>query len=323
MIRLALSIATGAAALFSVPAWAQQAAYPVKPIHVVVPATAGGTSDFLIRLMSPKLAEELGQNIIVENKAGAGTNIGNDYVAKAAPNGYVLLINGLPLATNSALFKSLPYDPAKDYAPIIHVANMTNVIAVTPDSPIKSLNDLIEAAKKNPGKLNYGSPANGSSGHVAGVLLQEATGIDVTHLAYRGNAQATTDLIGGSLQFGVVNMPVALPFVKGNKLRALAVTSAKRSSLMPDVPTVSELIGKPYDSSGWFGVLAPAGTPPEVVQKLHTAFTKVLAMPDIQKSIEGGGAEVVGGSSAEFGSLIRKEEQVLGAALRKVGVQPQ
>jgi tripartite-type tricarboxylate transporter receptor subunit TctC len=322
MIRLALtSFCLTAASLATSGAMAQ--AYPTKPVHVIVPSAPGGTADFLGRILSTKLSEAMGVPFVVENRAGAGTNIGNDYVAKAAPDGYTLLVNGITLATNKALFSKLPYDPIKDFAPIISVGGMSNVIAVTPDSPIKTLQDFVSMAKAKPGTFNYGSPANGSSGHLSGVLLSSATGVDIVHLAYRGNAQATTDLLGGSLQFGIVNTPVAVPFVNSGKLRPLAVTSAQRSPLMPTVPTVSEVLGVPYELTGWFGLLAPAGTPPEIVAKLQTAAAKILATPAMQAAIASGGADVTGGTTAEFVAFIDKETVRLTKALQEAGVKPE
>lgn len=322
MIRLALtSLCLTAASLATSNVLAQ--AYPSKPVHVIVPSAPGGTADFLGRILSTKMSEAMGVPFVVENRAGAGTNIGNDYVAKAAPDGYTLLVNGITLATNKALFSKLPYDPIKDFAPIISVGGMSNVIAVTPDSPVKDLKQFIALAKAKPGTLNYGSPANGSSGHLSGVLLASATGVDIVHLAYRGNAQATTDLLGGSLQFGIVNTPVAVPFVNSGKLRPLAVTSAKRSPLMPDVPTVSEVLGVPYELTGWFGLLAPAGTPPDIIEKLQTVAAKILASPAMQTAITNGGADATGGTTAEFVAFIDKESVRLTKALQDAGVKPE
>jgi len=322
MIRLALtSLCLTAASLATSPALAQ--AYPSKPVHVIVPSAPGGTADFLGRILSTKMSEAMGVPFVVENRAGAGTNIGNDYVAKSAPDGYTLLVNGITLATNKALFNKLPYDPIKDFAPIISVGGMSNVIAVTPDSPAKDLKQFIALAKAKPGTFNYGSPANGSSGHLSGVLLASATGVDIVHLAYRGNAQATTDLLGGSLQFGIVNTPVAVPFVNSGKLRPLAVTSAKRSPLMPDVPTVSEVLGVPYELTGWFGLLAPAGTPPDIIEKLQSVAAKILASPAMQTAITNGGADATGGTTADFVAFIDKESVRLTKALQDAGVKPE
>jgi len=322
MIRLALtSLCLTAASLATSPALAQ--AYPSKPVHVIVPSAPGGTADFLGRILSTKMSEAMGVPFVVENRAGAGTNIGNDYVAKSAPDGYTLLVNGITLATNKALFNKLPYDPIKDFAPIISVGGMSNVIAVTPDSPAKDLKQFIALAKAKPGTFNYGSPANGSSGHLSGVLLASATGVDIVHLAYRGNAQATTDLLGGSLQFGIVNTPVAVPFVNSGKLRPLAVTSAKRSPLMPDVPTVSEVLGVPYELTGWFGLLAPAGTPPDIIEKLQSVAAKILASPAMQTAITNSGADATGGTTADFVAFIDKESVRLTKALQDAGVKPE
>ena len=303
-------------------ALAQQ--YPVKPVRIIVPATPGGTSDIFARAIAQKLQDALGKPVIVEYKPGAGTNLGSDYVAKSAPDGYTLLINGIPLATNPALYANMPFDPAKDLAPIIEVAEMLNVVTVHPSVPANSIRELVQLLKNEPGKFNYGTPGAGSSGHLSAELLALKTGAKVTHVPYQGNAQATTDHVGGTLQVGFVNLPVALQFVKSGKLKALAVTSAKRSPLLPDVPTVAEALGIPdYELTGWFGLLAPARTPPEILARLQDETSRVLKDPAVAEIIRIAGGEVVGGSTSQFDARIKKDTARLTQVLRQSGATAQ
>ena len=303
-------------------ALAQQ--YPVKPVRIIVPATPGGTSDIFARAIAQKLQDALGKPVIVEYKPGAGTNLGSDYVAKSAPDGYTLLINGIPLATNPALYANMPFDPAKDLAPIIEVAEMLNVVTVHPSVPANSMRELVQLMKNEPGKFNYGTPGAGSSGHLSAELLALKTGAKVTHVPYQGNAQATTDHVGGTLQIGFVNLPVALQFVKSGKLKALAVTSAKRSPLLPDVPTVAEALGIPdYELTGWFGLLAPARTPPEILARLQDETSRVLKDPAVAEIIRIAGGEVVGGSTSQFDARIKKDTARLTQVIRQSGATAQ
>ena len=294
--------------------------YPNRLVRIIVPATPGGSSDVFARAIAQKLQEAFGKPVIVEYKAGAGTNIGSDYVAKSAPDGYTLLINGITLVTNPSLYASMPFNPAKDFAPIIEVAEMLNVVTVHPGIPANSLKELLELVKKEPGKFNYGTPGAGSSGHLSGELLALKTGVKIIHVAYQGNAQATTDHLGGTLQMGFVNLPVALQFVKTGKLKALAVTSAKRSPLLPDVPTVAEALGiADYELTGWFGLLAPARTPPEIVARLQEETSRALKDPALVETIRVAGGEVVGGSSSQFDARMKRDAERLTEVLRMSG----
>lgn len=298
--------------------FAQQ--YPTKPIKIIVAATPGGTGDIFARAIALKLQDALGKPVLVEYKPGAATNIGSDFVAKSAPDGYTLLINGLPLAVNPALFANMPFSPSKDLTPIIEVAQMLNVITVNPSVGVNTLKELVELAKKEPGKLNYGSPGAGSSSYLAAELLAVKTGAKFTHIAYQGNAQATTDHLGGSLQVGFVNLPVALQFVKNGRLKPLAVTSAKRSPLLPDVPTVAEALGIPdYELTGWFGLLAPARTPPEIVARLQEETSRALKDPALIEIIKLAGGDVVGGSTAQFDAQLKKDTERLTKVIRTSG----
>lgn len=307
----------------ALPLLAGAQAYPTKPIKVIVPATPGGTSDILIRALAPKLQEALGKPIIIEYKPGAATNIGTDFVAKAAPDGYTLLINGLPLSTAPALFSALPFNPQRDLAPVIEIATIPNVVTVHPSVPANTLKELVELIKASPGKFNHGTPGVGSSGFLSAELFNLKAGTKITHVAYQGNAQATTDHIGGVLQVGFVNLPVALQFVKAGRLKALAVTSSKRTELFPDVPTVAEALGTDYELSGWFGIVAPAQTPPEIIARLQNAMNLALKDPAVLEVIKSTGADVVGGSSADFGARMRFDAERLTDVIRRAGVQSQ
>jgi tripartite-type tricarboxylate transporter receptor subunit TctC len=285
----------------ALPMTATAQPFPNKALRIIVPATPGGSSDVLARAIALKLQDALGKPVIVEYKPGAGTNIGNDFVAKSAPDGYTLLINGIPLATNPSLYANMPYNPAKDFAPIIEVAEMLNVVTVHPSVPANNMKELVALIKKEPGKFNYGTVGAGSSGHLSGELLGLKTGAKITHVAYQGNAQAATDHIGGTLQVGFVNLAAALQLVKSGRLKALAVTSSKRTPLLPDVPTVAEALGIPdYELTAWFGLLAPARTPPDVVARLQDEVSRILKTPEMMETVRAAGGEMVGGSSAQF-----------------------
>lgn len=300
-------------------AWAQ--AYPSKPLRIVVPAAAG-SGDVFARAIAQRLQVSMGQPVVVEQKPGAGTNIGNDFVAKAAPDGYTMLINGLPLVTNQALYASLPYNTARDLVPVIEVAEIANIVTVHPSVSVNSLRELVALAKAEPGKFNYGTPGAGSSGHLSAELLAVKSGAKFTHIPYQGNAQATNDHLGGILQVGFVNMPVGLQFVKANRLKALAVTGSKRSPLLPDVPTVAEALGMPdYELSGWFGILVPAKTPPEIVARLNTDIGNVLKDPGFIEVVRAAGGDVLGGSAATFDARMKRDMERLTEVIRLSGAK--
>ncbi len=315
--HLATLLLTAALAL---PEAAHAQPFPNKPLRIIVPATPGGSSDVLARAIGLKLQDALGKPVLVEYKPGAGTNIGNDFVAKSAPDGYTLLINGIPLATNASLYTNLPYNPAKDFAPIIEVAEMLNVVTVHPSVAANNMKELVALIKKEPGKFNYGTVGAGSSGHLSGELLGLKTGAKITHVAYQGNAQAATDHIGGTLQVGFVNLAAALQLVKSGRLKALAVTSSKRTPLLPDVPTVAEALGIPdYELTAWFGLLAPARTPPDVVARLQDEISRILKTPEMIETVRAAGGEMVGGSSAQFDARIKKDAERLAEVIRLSG----
>jgi len=300
--RLLLAIA------LAVPLWAWAQAYPSKPLHFVVPYPAGGPLDTVARLVGQKVSESLKQPVLVENKPGAGGNIGADMVAKAAPDGYTLLMGAVAThAINPTLYASIPYDAQKDSIPVTQIASTPNVLVVNPSLPVHSVQEFIAYAKAHPGELNFGSGSTGSAGHLAGELFKSMAGVQMTHVPYKGAAPAMTDLIGGRLQLMFDNLASSLVQIKAGKVRALAVTTAKRTELAPELPTIAESGLPGFDINTWFGLFVPAGTPPAIVQRLHGEFVKALEAPDVRSKMLALGAEPVGNSPGEFAQYIRSE----------------
>ncbi|HVL08850.1 MAG TPA: tripartite tricarboxylate transporter substrate binding protein [Burkholderiaceae bacterium] len=307
--RQLVSALIGAAA-FGVAATPAIAAdkYPSKPVTIIVPFSAGGTTDILARIVGVKLGETLGETVIIDNRPGAGGNIGAAMVAKAKPDGYTLLMGTVGThAINQTLYPKLNFDPIKDFAPLTRVANLPNLLVVHPSVPAKNVQELIAYAKANPGKLNFGSSGNGSSIHLSGELFKNMTGIDMQHVPYKGSAPAVTDLLGGQISMMFDNMPSAIQHVKSGKLRPLAVTTAKRSPALPNVPTIAESGVKGYEATSWFGLLAPAGTPPAIINRLNADLVKILAMPDVKKQMAEQGAEAYSETPAAFAGFIKTE----------------
>lgn len=314
--HLALAVSLGLGTLI-----ASAQTFPNRTIRIIVPATAG-SADVFARALAQRLAPALGQPVVVEQKPGAGTNIGNDFVAKAAPDGHTLLINGLPLVTNQALYEQLPYNTMRDLTPVIEVAEVTNVITAHPSLPVSSLRELVQLARSQPDKLNYGTPGAGSSGHLSAELLTVKSGAKFTHVPYQGNAQATNDHLSGVLQVGFVNLPVGLQFVKAGRLKALAVTGARRSALLPDVPTVAEALGLPdYELTGWFGILAPAKTPADTVTRLNGEIAKILKEQGFIDVVKAAGGDVLGGTSAQFEARMRRDAERLSEVIKISGAK--
>ena len=267
--------------LTTLPVWAQD--YPNRTITMVIPYSAGGPTDAMARMLATAIRPVLGQTMIVENKAGGGSNIGAEYVARAQPDGYTLMLGtSAPLAINQYLYANLKYDPLKSFAPVIQVGYLPNVLLVNPSVPAKNARELIAYTKANPGKVSFASSGSGASSHLAGVMFNLQTGTDILHVPYKGTGPALNDLLGGQVQVAFTDVLSALPFLEAGKLRALAVTSAKRSRALPDVPTLDEQGVKGFDASVFFGVVAPAGTPKPVIAKLNAAFLKVLEDPEIK-----------------------------------------
>jgi tripartite-type tricarboxylate transporter receptor subunit TctC len=319
MRRIVAGLAAAALSLAALAAPAQ--AYPTRAVQLVVPAAAGGTIDILARTLAPKLAEGLGQPVIVENRPGAGTNIGMEAVVRASPDGHAAVIGGVPVATNKTLYTRLAFDPAKDLAPVSLLVTSGNVLVVNPSLPVGSVKELIGYARSRPGELHFGSPSTGSTPHLAGELFNTLAGVKMVHVPYKGAAQGLNDLIGGRLQLSFDNIPPAIPHVRSGKLRALAVTSSKRSALLPELPTVAEAGLPGFDVSAWFGLLVPAATPAPVVQRLHAETVKALSDAAVRERLERLGFEVVGGAPAEFAAHIRKEAERWSRIIRESGAK--
>jgi len=316
MTQLAFGLA---AALLSLSALAQP--YPAKPLHLIVPAAAGGTVDILARALAPQLSQGLGQPVVVENRPGAGTNIGMEAVVKAPPDGYMAVIGGVPVATNTTLYSRMSFDPAKDLAPVSLLVRSGNVLVVNPALPVHSVKELIEYARARPGELHFGSPATGSTPHLAGAMFNSLAGVKMVHVPYKGAAQGLTDLIGGRLQLSFDNIPPAIAHVRSGKLRALAVTAARRSALLPELPTVAEAGLPGFDVSAWFGLLVPAATPAAVVQRLNGETVKALRDAAVRERLEKLGFEVVGSTPAEFAAHVQQEAARWSPIIRASGAK--
>jgi len=311
-VRRRLLIGAGALAATG-PAFAQ-GAWPNKPVRIIVPFAPGGTTDILARALAPELGRAFGQTFIIDNKPGAGGNLGSDMVAKSPPDGYTLLMGTVGThAINAALYPKLPFDPVKDFAPITLVAGVPNVLVMNPAkaqaAKIDTVADLIRYAKANPGKLNMASSGNGTSIHLSGELFKSMTGTYMLHFPYRGSGPALLDLIGGTMDLMFDNLPSALPQIKAGKLKALAVTSAQRSAAMPELPTIAEAGVKGFDASSWFGLLAPAGTPADVIERLQRETAKSFESPAFKERLLSQGAIPGGQSPAEFAKFIAAESK--------------
>ena len=315
---IASAVVLGAGLLGGTSALAQ--AYPTKPVTIIVPFAAGGTTDILARIIGQALTAELGQSVVVDNRAGAGGNIGGQAAAKAAPDGHTLFMGTVGThAINASLYKKMPFDPVKDFAPLTRVANVPNLLVANPAQPYKSVKDLIAYAKANPGKVNFGSSGNGSSIHLSGELFKSLAKVDMQHVPYKGSAPAVTDLMGNQIGIMFDNMPSAIQHVRSGSLVPLAVTTAKRSPELPNVPTIAEAGVLGYEATSWFGMFAPAGTPAPVLAKLNAAIVKVLGQPDVKKKINEQGAEVYSETPEQFAAFIQTESVKWGKVVKESG----
>ena len=278
-----------------------------KPITLVVPFPAGGTTDVLARALADKLGTALGQTVIVESKPGAGATLGADFVAKSKPDGYTLLMGAIHHTIAPAVFKKVPYDLEKDFAPVTTVALVPNVLVVNASNPAKTVADLVAQAKAKPNQLNYGSNGNGTAQHLIGTQFENMNGIQITHIPYKGSGPLTTDLIGGQVTMSFDTVTPVLPHIKSGKLKALAVTTGKRSSALPDVPTLAESGLKGFDIGTWFGVLAPVATPKDITARLNAEAVKIIQSPDFRKRMEEIGAEPIGNTPEQMGKQIRDD----------------
>jgi tripartite-type tricarboxylate transporter receptor subunit TctC len=318
-----MSIATLAVATAHGVAFAAQT-YPTRPIRIVVAYTPAGTTDILARVVGQKMNEAWGQPVIIENRPGANGNIGTEYAAKAAPDGHTFLMTTAgPHGINPSLYRKLGYDAVKDFTAVSLVALVPNILVVSNALPVKNVKELIAYAKANPGKLSYGSPGAGSTAHLSMELFKSMTGTNLVHVPYKGSAGVLTDVMGGQIAATMDNMPVYLPQVKAGKIRALAVTPNKRSPAAPDIPTVAEAGVPGYNSSAWFGLVAPAATPKDVVTKLSVETARILQLPDVKSRLSELGAEPIGSTPEQFSAHIKAEIAKWAKVIKEANVELQ
>lgn len=325
-IRLAIAGAAGIMALSLCPAGAQQVAadWPTKSITLIVPYAAGGFGDTRMRLLARKLSDKLGQTVVVENKGGAGGVIGTAILAKATPDGYTIGSGHIaPLSVNPSMMDKLPYDVSRDIAPVILIENSPLVLSVSNSLPVKNLADLIALARKEPGKLTFGSSGIGGAHHLSGEMFREDAKIDIVHVPYKGGAPASTDLMAGHLSMMFEMGYAAMPSIKAGKIRPLAVTSLKRIDVLPEVPTMAESGLPGFQSYNWQGIIAPAGTPAPVIARLNAAFNEILKDPDVVNAIKESGSQAEGGTPEAFGQFIESERQKWAKVIKSANIKPE
>ena len=315
LAAIAVGVLTNVGAVHAQP-------YPSKSIRYVVPYAPGGSTDIVARVLAQKLSDAMGQQVVVDNRPGAGGSIGADIVAKSPPDGYTMVtaVTGI-MAINQFLYRKLPFDPEKDFAPVTQVGSLPLILVVHPSIPAKNVRELIAVAKARPGQLNYGSSGVGTATHMTTELFKTMAGIDLVHIPYKGSGQVMGDVIGGQLALIFDQIVSSLPHVQGGKLRMLAITSAKRFPSLPDLPTVAESGVPGYESISWAGVAVPAGTPKEIVARLHAEIVKVLAMPDIRERFLRDGIETVGSTPEQFAEHIRRERIKWAKVVRDSGAK--
>ncbi len=316
---VACACAAIAVGLGIAPAAAQE--YPNRPVKVVVPFSPGGAVDGPMRVIAQELSKRLGQQVVVENKPGAGATIGTEVVAKAAPDGYTLLLASQTNAISASLYKHLPYDPIEDFAPISLLGREPGVIVVNPSVPAKTLAEFVNYVKANPGKVDFASSGNGSGQHLFAALLAMRAGLKMNHVPYRGSGQATTDLLGGQVQMAIPGTAGMVGHIKNGKLRPLAVTGAKRSPQLPDVPTVIESGYPGFEAYVWMGLLAPKGTPQPIIDKLYREVTAALQTSEVKTHMASAGIEIVGSTPAEFGAFFRAERDLWAKVVKDTGAK--
>jgi tripartite-type tricarboxylate transporter receptor subunit TctC len=297
------------------------AEYPARPIRIVVPFPPGGTSDILTRLLGEKLGAEFGQQIVVDNRSGAGGVIATNIVAKANPDGYTLYMTFVSHAINPHVYAKLPYDTEKDFVPVALFAVTPNVVVVTPTLPANSIKELIALAKSRPGQINYASAGVGTNSHLSAELINAIAGINMVHVPYKGAPQANADVASGTVSVHIPSMPVAMPMIKSGRLKAIAVTSTKRSPVLPEVPTVAETLPG-YESLAWYGLIAPKGTPPAIINRITTAVQKSVQKKDLVESFFVQGADATYRGPADFGAYIKRELALWGKAVKSAGLKP-
>jgi tripartite-type tricarboxylate transporter receptor subunit TctC len=314
LLRIALLMAIG------LGAWAQDD-YPNRPVRIIVPFAPGGSTDVVARILADKLGTQFKQTFIVENKPGAGGNIGADAVAKASPDGYTLLMGTTGvLAINKYLYKNMSFDPDRDLAPVSYTSLITNILVVNPQVPARTVAELLALAKADPGKYTFASSGAGSSTHLSAELFKSMAGVDILHVPYKGSSQALTDVMAGQVTMLFDNAPSSIPFIEQGRLRAVAVTSTKRLPNLPDVPTIDEAGVKGYESLSWSGIVAPAATPRRIVDKLNAAIDRILREPDVRQRFASLGVEPVGGPPEDFSRHIRGEAEKWGRVVKTANI---
>ncbi|MBX3666634.1 MAG: tripartite tricarboxylate transporter substrate binding protein [Burkholderiales bacterium] len=300
-----------------------QGGYPTRAVRLVVPSSPGGGTDISARIIAPQLSQFLGQQVVIENRAGAGTMIGGEVVARAAPDGYTLLMGISTLAINPSMYKKVPYDALKDFAPVSLAVTLSNVLVVHPSLPARNVKEFVALVKPRPGQINFASAGVGTSPHLSMELFLVMTGLKMLHVPYKGSGPGVTDLIAGHVPAMMPNMLSAQPHIKSGRLRALGVTGAKRAPGAEDIPTIAEAGVPGYEAVQWYGVLAPAGTPRDIVTKLHAGTARALQNPDVRQRLLGDGAEPVGGTPEEFAAYLRSETAKWAKVIQAAGIKPE
>ena len=321
MTRLRSAVLPALLAFCAAGALAQS--YPTRAIKLVVPSSPGGGTDIVARILGQKLSEQLGQQFVVENRAGAGTIIGNDAVAKSAPDGYTLLMGLSTLAINPSMYAKLPYDALRDFAPISQSVSACNILILHPSVPAKTVTELIALAKAKPGSLTFGSAGMGTNPHLSGELFKSLARIDMVHVPFKGSGQSIISLLAGEIAANFPSVPTAMLYIKAGRLRGLGVTTLKRAQALPDVPSIAEAGLPGYEATQWFGLLAPAGTPRTVIDRLYQESSRALRSADMKERMTAEGLEVVGGTPEEFASYIRSETEKWTQVIKAAGIKPQ
>jgi tripartite-type tricarboxylate transporter receptor subunit TctC len=321
ILRSTCTALFASAMLLSCTGEARAQSYPTKPIRVVVPYSPGGSTDVIFRILAPHLTEALGQQVLVENRPGAASIIGLDFVAKSPPDGYTIGVNNIAYGANPTLYKKMPFDAEKDLVPVTLVSIVTMVLSVHPSVPARSVKDYIELARKQPGSLTYGSAGNGSANHLATARFAHMADLKLVHVPYKGGGPAVVSIVAGETSTLFATIPSAIQHFKSGRLRPLAVSSAKRNSALPELPTVAEAGVPGYEAIEWQGVMVPAGTPRPVIDRLQQAFAKVLAAPDLKERAVGLGSDLVGSSTEEFEQFLKREFAVWSKVVGEVGIK--
>jgi tripartite-type tricarboxylate transporter receptor subunit TctC len=309
-----------AAACAAIGCWAQP--YPAKPIRIIVPFPAGGTADIMARVVGQKMTETWGPQVVIDNRAGAGGNIAAELAAKSAPDGYTLFLCTVGThAIHQTLYSKLAFDPIKDFSAVAYIAGVPNVAVVHPSIPVKSVKELIAFIKARPGQVNFGSPGTGTSVHMSGEMLKVMAGLNMTHIAYKGNPQAVTDLMAGQIELMITNMPSVIPYIQSGRLRALAVTTKARSPALPDLPTMEEAGLPGYESSAWFGLVGQVAVPRDIVSKLNTEVVRIVRLADVKRNLAGQGADPLVMTPDEFGAFMKAETAKWGKVVKASGAR--